>query len=147
MAQGVDSGTLSTVGSIIAGFGVAMLFFRIQRELQMGKSAERIWIPWADWLLIGATLTALLVVLIPLIVLRAFPWAMHVATAACGAGVLLVAGYIFAILAHYRLLFGQNSSGPRTNPEPAERVVVTLSLGVAVIGFIVLAVLGIAGAI
>jgi hypothetical protein len=40
-----DPGTLSTIASIISAFGAAMLFFRIQRELQMRKSGERVWLP------------------------------------------------------------------------------------------------------
>ena len=37
-----------------------MLFFRIQRELDMKKQGERIWLPVADWLLVAATVVSLL---------------------------------------------------------------------------------------
>ena len=56
----VDTGTLATVASIISAFGAAMLFFRIQRELDMKKQGERIWLPVADWLLVAATVVSLL---------------------------------------------------------------------------------------
>ena len=52
----MDSGTLANVASVIGAFGAAMLFFRIQRELQMRKAGERVWLPLADWLIFAATL-------------------------------------------------------------------------------------------
>lgn len=133
--EAMDSGVVSTVASIIAGFGVAMLFFRIQRELEMQGRDEIIWIPWADWLLIVATLISLIGVLFPLLLLPAFPLIGRFIVAACGASVLLVAGYVLAILAHYRLLWGKCRSGPRDNPEPAERVLVYLSVVVSLLCF------------
>jgi uncharacterized membrane protein len=120
-----DSDTLASIASIIAGFGVAMLFFRIQRELQMHKEGETIWIPHADWLLISATLVSLLLVILPLIAFDpSSSLQTRLPTAACAASALMVAGYIFGILAHYRLIFGKKRSGPRENPEPAERLLV-----------------------
>ena len=53
-----DSGTLAGVASVIAAFGAAMLFFRVQREITMREQDERNWIPWADWLLVVATLVS-----------------------------------------------------------------------------------------
>ena len=35
------------IAAIIAGFGSAMLFFRIERELRMSEEGEVTWIPWA----------------------------------------------------------------------------------------------------
>ena len=132
-----DIGTLGTVASLIAGFGGAMLFFRIQRELQMHEEMEVQWIPWADRLLILATLIALLLVLLPLVATTNRPGLMaYLPAAGCAAAVVLVAGYILAILAHYRLFFGWRRSGPRTNPEPAERVLVLLTGIVALLTFL-----------
>ena len=48
------------MASTIAIFGSAMLVFRVQREMEMAGKGERNWIPWADWLLLGATITSLL---------------------------------------------------------------------------------------
>lgn len=120
-----DSGTLATIASVITAFAVPMLFFRIQRELQMHEKLEINWIPQADWLLMAAAWVSMLFVVLPLV---AFPptSVVHriVPPAACGAAALLVVGYTLAILAHYRLILGRRRDGPRTNPEPAERVVV-----------------------
>lgn len=61
-----DASSLATIASIISAFGGAMLFFRIQRELAMQGAGEPIWIPWADRLLIAATLISLLLVVVPM---------------------------------------------------------------------------------
>ncbi|MGJ4917640.1 hypothetical protein [Bradyrhizobium oligotrophicum] len=127
----LDPATLAAIASIIAAFGVAMLFFRIQRELQMSAQDEIIWLPWADWLLVFATLVCLFFVILPLI----FQTTSRVPTAAAGAATVLVGGYIFAILGHYRILFGRRRTGPRYNPEPAERVVVLVFSFLALVVF------------
>lgn len=63
----VDTSTLSQVASISAGFGVAMLVFRVQRHLEMQHGEEQgAWIAVADWLLVGATSISLLLVIFPL---------------------------------------------------------------------------------
>lgn len=123
---------LITVASIVAGFGVAMIFFRIRRELEMGSAGERVWIPWADWLIVIATLSSLLLVLLPMLVFeRHNKLAVALSTSVCAGCIVLVAGYVFTILAHYRLLFGRDRIGPRDNPEPAERVLFFLSIMIA----------------
>lgn len=129
-----EASELITIASIIAGFGIAMLFFRIQRELQMQNQGERNWIPWADRLLVGATLLSLVFVILPVTLIRSrnSPWAI-LPKAGASAASTLVAGYVFAILAHYRLFFGNKRNGPRSNPEPAEKLWVCVSILFAVI--------------
>jgi glucan phosphoethanolaminetransferase (alkaline phosphatase superfamily) len=127
----VDYGTLANVASVTAAFGAAMLFFRIQRELHMNEKKETVWLPLADWLLVAATLICLLGVIVPI----AFNLRVTIAAACAVASVILVAGYILGIMAHYRILFGQMRKGPRINPEPAERVVVWLTTVVALAVF------------
>ncbi len=127
-----DAATLGTVASIISGFGVAMLFFRLQRELQMSDKREVNWIPWADRLLIAATLVSLLAVILPLVAFKAVPIVTdRLPSASCAAAVIMVSGYIVGILAHYRLWFGTKRSGERSNPEPSERVVVFITIALA----------------
>jgi hypothetical protein len=134
----VDPGVLGTVASVTAGFGVAVLLFRIQRELDMQQQDERNWIPWADWLLFISTITALVVVLLPLVL---FPGSDAVGnrlpTAGCAAMLVAMTGYVVGILAHYRLIFGSKRSGPRDNPEPSERVVVLVTIVGALVAFAV----------
>jgi hypothetical protein len=48
----------------------------------------------------------------------------------------MLAGYIFGILAHYRLILGKNQSGKRDNPEPAEGIIVILAAVLAVVAFL-----------
>jgi len=119
-----DNNTIVTVASVISGFGSTLLVFRIQRELQMQSQSELIWIPWADWLLFAAVFLSLLVALLPL--LAGFPFATRMASAACTVAIVLVAGYVPAILAHYRLIFSGKRCGPRNNPEPSERWLVLM---------------------
>jgi len=128
-----DVGAITTIASIIAGFGAAMLFFRIQRELQMAENLERIWIPVSDVLLIGATLISLLLTLLPLMVIVPIPGfaPVRLARASCAASILLLAGYVPSILAHYRIILGARRRGPRDNPEPAERTLAALTVSVA----------------
>jgi hypothetical protein len=130
-----DAGALATIASTISGFGGAMLVFRIQRELQMHDVDEITWIPWSDRLLVLAIEVSLLFVLVPLLIVpRTSRWTL-LAPAACSAACVLVAGFILSILAYYRLIFGRKRSGPRTNPEPAERAIVLLTAATAVIVF------------
>ena len=127
-----DASSLATIASIITAFGAAMLFFRIQREEKMRCDHQPIWIPWADRLLILATLTSILFVIVPMLVLRnnESEWALLPPSAATGA-CILVAGYVPAILAHYRILFAGKRTGPRPHVELPEAVIVAISASVA----------------
>lgn len=128
-----DSGTLASIAAVITAFTVAMLFFRIQRELQMADKFEINWIPWADWLLLGAAWLSLLFVILPLVAAHPTSFAYQVLpSAACAATVILVAGYTVAILAHYRLILGGSKGESRVNPELGERHVVTLTVVIAI---------------
>lgn len=133
-----DASTLATIASIISAFGVSMLFFRIQREIQMQTSGEIVWLPLADWLLVIATLICLLLVILPI----TFNVGNDLAAAGSAAATVMVAGYVFAILAHYRIffgrrfiVFGEKRKGPRTNPEPSELGFVMISIAVACLVF------------
>jgi hypothetical protein len=119
----MDASTLATIASVISAFGAALLFFRIQ-QLHMQKERECIQLPVADWLLVAATLMCLLLVIVPLVSFRA----TNLPAAAAGSAAILVAGYVFASLAHYRILFGyerlfwgKRREGARAHPEPSER--------------------------
>jgi hypothetical protein len=132
----IEDSILADIASIMAGFGSAMLFFRIDRELRMSEKNEVTWIPWADWLLLSATLTSLLLVIFPMVALSPRPSILqNLPAAGCSAASIMIAGYIFGILAHYRLIFGKNRSGPRDNPEPAERRSVILAAVLAIVAF------------
>ena len=139
----VDNSTLAQVASIIAGFGATMLFFRIQREMDMAGEGEQVWMPWADWLLISATLIALVGSVLPVIITIFSPtFTTTLVRASCASATILLAGYIPSILTHYRLILGKNRSGPRDNPEPAERAFVLLTVFTAFVT-VVLVILGI----
>jgi len=128
-----DAGAISTIAGIISTFGVAVLVFRIQRELQMQEAGELNWIPWSDWLSVAATLVSLLLVLLPLLAVNRTSKLAPLPPAASAAACILVAGYLPGILAHYRFILGGKRSGPRINPEPAERVIVRLTATIAIV--------------
>ncbi len=131
-----DAGTVTGVASIIAGFGAAMLFFRVQREIAMAEAGEINWIPWADRLLIGSTTISLLLVVLPVLLVEPTTFAYAaLPPAACACAAILLAGYPFALLAHYRFILGGGRTGPRDNPEPAERYIVITTILVAVAVF------------
>jgi hypothetical protein len=135
----MEDGGLVEVASAIAGFGSALLVFRIQRELQMRGKEETTWVPWADRLLLAATLVSLLLVILPLVALSFRPGILQsLPAASCAASVVMLAGYVPSILAHYRLLFGTDTSGPRANPEPAERVLVWIAAGLGITVFLLI---------
>ena len=124
---GPDGGTLATIASVTSAFGSTALLFRVQRENDMRSKDERVWLPIADWLLLIATLTSLLLVLVPIAAGQplAFPSAASAMSSVC------VAGYVPSILAHYRIVLGGARRGPRVNPEPSELILVMLTVGTA----------------
>ena len=80
---------------------------------------------------------SLLLVIFPIVGLKSRPSLLaSLPMAGCAATSMMVAGYIFGILAHYRLLFGKGRTGPRDNPEPAERWIVILSVVLAIAVFL-----------
>ena len=130
-----DNGALTTIASVVSGFGVAMLFFRIERELRMQKKGEIVWIPYSDWLLIIATIISIILYsILPKIILG-------LPVAGCAAATIMVTGYLIGILAHYRLIFAGDRSGPRFNPEPPERVIVLVAGLLAVLTFLMVIVM------
>jgi hypothetical protein len=135
----LDASTLASIASIIAGFGAAILVFRLQRELQMDEKGEPTWIAFADWLIFAATLTSLLLVIFPIVVFDlSSGFFSQLPPASCAAASLMVAGYIPSIFAHYRLIWGKNRTGQRENPEPAERVLVWLTFLIASVVFVLI---------
>jgi hypothetical protein len=122
-----DPSNLITIASIIAGFGVAVLMFRLQRELSLCPRDR--WLACADWLAISSTLIALMLVIVPLVFFAMNRLASEVAGAATCLTVILLAGYVPSILAHYRLIFRGNRdpNDPRRNPEPAELAFIVIT--------------------
>ncbi len=153
----IDDATLAAIGAAIVGFGIVAFVFRVQRELDVRERAAQpqalesrhtpdyanpdkpgtpTWIPWADRLLIGAVTAAIVLVLFPISLAGSVSslWGRQLPAAVCSGSAMALAGYIPALLAHYRFgRFGRNADDYRHNPEPAERIIVIASiiLGVA----------------
>jgi len=127
-----------TVASILSGFGISVLMFRIQRELHMRERHPDSpnWLAWADYLVIGSVTLSLLFVVLPLV---AFPApgknALALAAGSCAAATILLAGYPPAILDHYRIEIGANRKGEGNKGEPIEKALVLLAAFIAVAVF------------
>lgn len=133
----IKVGALLTVASIISGFGITVFVFRIQRELKMKDKDEQIWIPWADFLIIGAVWAALLLVILPLLIISNITeMVIRFSKAVCSSASILLACYMLAIMAHYRIIFGKRRSGPRNNPEPSERIIIIGAVILALLVFL-----------
>lgn len=115
--------TLVTAASLIAGFGAAIMAFRLQRELDIEEKneqrphqqREQHWFPASDWLIVASNMSALCFVVAPLVAVGSpTPRMVRLASAVCCASAIMLAGYIPSILAHYEFFFGLTKE--RTNP-------------------------------
>ena len=130
-----DAGNVAQGASIVAGFGATALVFRLQRHLEQlpNEPGDHSWIPVADWLLIAAMTIAVVGAVVPLLMLNLTSTSLP--RASCAAACVLLVGYVFAVLAHYRLIFG---AGIRYQTYPlefkvakAEKVVTIVSVIIA----------------
>jgi hypothetical protein len=126
---------LVTAASIIAGFGSAVIAFRLERELDIEEKneerpthrKERHWIPVSDWLVVVASVGALCFVVAPLVAAESPSDSMiRLASAVCSAAAVMLGGYIPSILAHYHFIYGLTEE--RTNPTFWEGVFVFITL-------------------
>jgi len=127
-----------TVASILAGFGISILMFRIQRELHIQEKYPDApnWLAWADYLVIASIGLSLLLVVVPLVALPG-PGknALALAAGSCAAAAILLAAYPLAILDHYRITIGVRRKGERMKGEPVERALVLGAAFVATAAF------------
>lgn len=127
-----------TVASILSGFAVTVLMFRIQRELQVGETHPQ-WptrLAWADYLVVAAIMISLLFVVLLLVTLRVpGQRALSFAAGSCAAAAILLAAYPLAILDHYRIEIGAWRQGPRRKGEPIEKLVVVAAAVISAIVF------------
>jgi len=127
-----------TVGSILSGFGISVLMFRIQRELHIQEKYPDApnWLAWADYLVIASIGLSLLLVVVPLVALPG-PGknALALAAASCAAAAILLAAYPLAILDHYRIAIGVRRKGERMKGEPVEKALVLGAAFVATAAF------------
>jgi hypothetical protein len=136
----IESGDLIAAATIIVGFGVTVIMFRVQRELWVQEQHPDwpSWLAWSDYLIIASVVLALFLAIVPLLAVSVMTSLVQaLAAASCVAAVILQAGYIPAILAHYRIEIGRKRKGDRLKGEPAERRFVFISAALATVGFII----------
>ena len=128
---------LLSVASILSGFGITVLMFRIQRELQVRERTSDVatWLAWADYLVLAAITLALILVVLPLVTIPHVVGVLAVASASCAAAAILLASYPWAILYHYRIVLGSKRQGQRLPGEPGEKIVVILAAIIAAVIF------------
>ena len=106
-AEGLDFGTVWTAAGVVVGFTVTAFMYRIKRESEIRTGAPlgrgKYWFPPADFALLGS----LAVVLVGVFVLPVLGAGLAFAKYALGWAFLLLAGYPFALLGHYDILFGR----------------------------------------
>jgi len=127
-----------SASAIVAGFGVTAIMFRVQRELYVLEVLEVgiAWLAWADYLVVISVALAVFGSTLPLLI---FPVVgrsiMAIAASSCAAALVLLAGYVPAILAHYRIELGARRKGAREKGEPIERWIVIASCICASLSF------------
>ncbi len=137
--QQTDPGALIGAAALIVGFGITVIMFRIQRELWVQEQHPEWpnWLAWSDYLVVASVMLTLAFAIVPLLSFPVLtPCRRALASAACVAATILLAGYVPAILAHYRIEIGRSRTGVRLKGEPKERLVVFVSIAVASFGFI-----------
>ena len=103
----------------------------------MADAGEPYWIPWADRLLIGVVTATICLVLFPIVLASSvsLAWGDRLPAAACAASTIALAGYVPALLAHYRfgprpsrkwIWFGSPPEQFRQAGKPAEKVIVVV---------------------
>ncbi|HEY1982180.1 MAG TPA: hypothetical protein VGH13_19070 [Xanthobacteraceae bacterium] len=118
---------LIAVSAIVVGFSITAIMFRIQRELYVLETLNigALWLAWADYLIVASVILAVFGGTVPLLL---WPTPSNfltaLAAASCAGALVLQAGYIPSILAHYRIQLGAGRKGPRAKGEPIERLFV-----------------------
>jgi hypothetical protein len=133
MNHEIGTETLVTVAGIVVAFALPVLIFRVQREVDMEAKAERIWLPWADRLLLVAMSVSLVVIALGVVQPHTSQGTYLAMSAVSLGNLVLIFAYPFAVLAHYRIILGGGRTEPRENPEPWERNLVVVATVLAVI--------------
>lgn len=140
----LSSESYLSVASILSGFCVAVFVFRIQREVAIidrvenrdstSKEKPENWLAWSDYLIVTSILLSMLLVVLPLMVVHSVnDQLLRLAAASCAASSILLSAYPFAILDHYRILWGKERKEKRLSGEPLERFIVIAALIVAAV--------------
>jgi hypothetical protein len=93
-------GTLWSGAGILVGFQVTAFTLRINREISVGSSGDRTWLPVADSLnLLSLSTTLIGVFTLPMLDVVG----LRTSAKLFGLAVLLLVGYAFALAGHYEM--------------------------------------------
>jgi hypothetical protein len=127
---------LVTIAGVMLGIGIAIMLFRLSRELAMRERRERNWLAYSELLVVGACILSAIVLLLPVFGAQSRQVTVLLPRSAILAGVVMLIGYIPGILAHYRFIGGKRRPPLRENPEPIERSIVLGATVIAVLAFL-----------
>jgi cytochrome bd-type quinol oxidase subunit 2 len=65
----IGSSDLLTAAAVIVGFGITVIMFRVQREIQVQEKGEPNWLAWSDYLILGSILLTIGLAILPLLML------------------------------------------------------------------------------
>lgn len=131
------SGDLIAAAALIVGFAVTVIMFRVQRELWVQENHPDWpnWLAWSDYLILGSVVLAISSLVVILFLPPLTPTRRAIGAASCVSAIILQAGYIPGILAHYRIEIGRHKIGDREKGEPIERAFVYASVALSLIAF------------
>ena len=119
-----------TAAAVLMGFQLTGFAWRLAREMEVDQAGGVNWVPPADYLnLASLVATAFGVFVLPITGLIS----PDVAECVFGFAVVLFAGYPFALLAHYSLLFNRGTRLPGKYSTKQERLVVASTILAAVL--------------
>jgi len=130
MEDSIKMGEVWTAAAVLIGFQVTVFLWRLQRELEVAQRSGSNWFPPADYLNLCSLLVAASVLVLPIINAAMTP---REAASVLGLAVILFAGYPFALVGHYGLLFsGEVKQLPGKYVTLPEGIVVFLTFVVAI---------------
>jgi hypothetical protein len=103
-------GDLIAVAALIVGFAVTVIMFRVQRELWVQERHPKWpnWLSWSDYLIVTSVIFAIFALIVLLVIPGITQYRRALAAGSCVAAIILQAGYIPGILAHYRIEIGRH---------------------------------------
>lgn len=119
-----------TAAAVLLGFQLAGFTWRLAREIDVAKEGGINWIPPADYMNLFSLLTTVLGVFVLPVTGLASPRA---AERAFGLSVVLFAGYPFALLGHYGLLFNKGTVLPGKYSTRQEIIVIAITVLIAIL--------------
>jgi len=113
----------------VVALALAVFVWRLRGLLGPKK---RVRFAASDFLLFAGAIVSVVFVIVP-VVMKEYSHLDRTARSSLFFSVVLALGWLPAILAHHRIVFGKSRTGERQNPEPLEVVWILVSLAAATV--------------